>query len=578
MDFSQLMKEAVREWDAVEHNTVPLIFVGAGTCGRAAGAMEVLKAFEEELRARSIQAQIIQVGCVGLCEIEPLVDIKNPGRARVCYANVTPALVPRLVEEHIVGGRVCTDLAIGTVSQPAAEGVPDLFEFEMLKPQVRRVLRNCGLIDPVNVYHYIARGGYQGIRKALEMGPEAVIEEVRRSGLRGRGGAGFPTWRKWRICRDAPGDERYLICNGSEGDPGAFVNRSLLEGDPHSVLEGMLIAGLAIGASKGFAYVNGEYPLAVQRLREAIAQMERYGFLGERIMGSEFSFSIALKEGAGAYVCGEETALIASIEGRRGMPRPRPPFPVVSGLADKPTVVNNVETLATIPQLITNGAEWFAEYGTEKSKGTKTLALAGKVKRTGVIEVPLGTKLREIIFSIGGGILNDKQFKAVQSGGPSGGCLPADKLDLPLDYEALAEAGPISVSGALIVMDEDTCPVDIAHYFMSFAQQESCGKCVPCRVGTQRMLELLDKIRLGRGTMDDLTLLESLAQAVKDTSLCGLGQSAPNPVLTTLRYFRDEYIEHITNKRCPAGVCMKREAAAPARNNAPLDKKPTEGS
>ena len=509
-----------------------------------------------------------RVGCVGMCYLEPIVDIKSPQGGRISYPNVTPDVVPRLVTEHVARGAICEDLAIGTVGEPRVDGVPDLLEHPMLEPQVRRVLRNCGLIDPTNIDHYIAHGGYLGIKRALEVGPAATIDEVRRSGLRGRGGAGFPTFKKWQLCRQSSEEPKYLICNADEGDPGAFMNRSLIEGDPHCVLEGMLIAGLAIGASEGIIYVRAEYPLAIERLNHAIKQMRERGLLGQGIMDTDFSFEITLKEGAGAFVCGEETALIASLEGRRGMPKPRPPFPAVSGLWCKPTIINNVETLGNLPQLLVNGAEWFAEVGTEKSKGTKTFALAGKISRTGLIEVALGTSIKDIIFSIGGGVPDDKKLRAVQTGGPSGGCIPADMLDLPVDYEALAEAGSIMGSGGLIVMDEDTCVVDIAHYFISFTQQESCGKCPPCRIGTRRMLSLLKKIKSGKGTMGDLALLEELAWTVKNASLCGLGQTAPNPVLTTLRYFRDEYIEHIRNKRCPAGVCRK-----PRRKNAQTGEK-----
>jgi len=517
----------------------------------------VISTFEEHLAKEGIDATIIEVGCVGMCYLEPIVDVKSPGEARVSYANVTPDIVPRLVTDHVLRGAICEDLAVGTVGEPRADGLPDLFEHPMLKPQVRRVLRNCGLIDPASIDHYIANGGYLGIERALEIGPEATIDEVRRSGLRGRGGAGFPTFKKWQLCRESSEEPKYLICNADEGDPGAFMNRSLIEGDPHCVLEGMLIAGFTIGASEGIIYVRAEYPLAIERLKHAIEQMREHGLLGRGVMGTDFSFEITLKEGAGAFVCGEETALIAALEGRRGMPRPRPPFPAVSGLWAKPTIINNVETLGNLPQLLVNGADWFAEVGTEESKGTKTFALAGKINRTGLIEVALGTSIKDIIFAIGGGVPNDKEFKAVQTGGPSGGCIPASMLDLPVDYEALAEAGSIMGSGGLIVMDEDTCVVDIAHFFISFTQQESCGKCPPCRIGTRRMLSLLKKIKSGKGTMGDLALLEELAWTVKNASLCGLGQTAPNPVLTTLRYFRDEYLEHIRHKRCPAGVCRK---------------------
>ncbi|MBN1592147.1 MAG: SLBB domain-containing protein [Candidatus Coatesbacteria bacterium] len=568
MGFKEARQKAHDVWASLVDNKRPLIFAGAASCGRAAGVQSVISAFRTRLAEKGIEASIIEVGCVGMCYLEPIIDIKMPGKPRVSYSNINPARARKLIADHIIGGEVCEDLAIGTVGEQRADGIPGLFEHPMLAAQNRRVLRNCGLIDPTNIDHYIATGGYSGIEKAIEIGPEATIEMVKKSGLRGRGGAGFPTYRKWEFCRRSPGTPKFLICNADEGDPGAFMNRSLLEGDPHAVLEGMLIAGLAIGSSKGIIYARAEYPLAVERLKIALAQMSEYGLLGDGIMGSSFSFEIELEEGAGAFVCGEETALIAALEGRRGMPRPRPPFPAVSGLWGKPTNVNNVETLGNLPQILINGPDWFAELGTEKSKGTKTFALAGKVKRTGLVEVALGTKLRDIVFSIGGGILDEKKFKAVQTGGPSGGCIPLEMLDLPVDYERLAEAGSIMGSGGMVVMDESTCPVDIAHYFISFTQQESCGKCPPCRIGTNKMLGILQKIKSGKGTMRDLALLEELALTVKRASLCGLGQTAPNPVLSTLRYFRDEYIEHIRNRRCPAGVCRKpRKKAADNHNS-----------
>ncbi len=417
------------------------------------------------------------------------------------------------------------------------------------------ILRNCGIIDPTNFNHYVARGGYEGLEKALTWTPQQVIDEVKKSGLRGRGGAGFPTAVKWQICRDQPNDPKYLICNGDEGDPGAFMNRSLIEGDPHVLLEGLLIGGYALGAKEGYIYIRAEYPLAVERLKFAIGQMREAGFLGENILESGFSFNIQIREGAGAFVCGEETALMASIEGKRGMPRPRPPFPATSGLWGKPTVINNVETLSTVPLIIREGADQYARYGTDRSKGTKTFSLAGKVQNTGLIEVPLGTTLRHIVFDIGGGILNDKKIKAVQTGGPSGGCIPASMLDTPVDYESLTAAGTIMGSGGMIVMDENTCMVDVAHYFLSFTQRESCGKCPPCRVGTKRMLEILERVKNGEGELEDIGRLEKLAYTVKVGSLCGLGQTAPNPVLTTLRYFKDEYLAHIIDHRCPAAVC-----------------------
>ncbi|MFQ5825852.1 MAG: FAD-dependent oxidoreductase, partial [Dehalococcoidia bacterium] len=467
----------------------------------------------------------------------------------------TPQVVSQLVEDYLLGDDPHPDLALGTIGDGEVEGIPRLFDLPMLKPQVRIVLKNCGHIDPENIDHYVAQGGYQGFANTLGMGPEAVIEEVTKAGLRGRGGAGFPTGQKWRFCRNSPGDVKYLVCNADEGDPGAFMNRSVLEGDPHALLEGMLIAGYALGATAGYIYCRAEYPLAVHRLEIALKQAAEHGLMGENILGSDFSFHIQVREGAGAFVCGEETALMASIEGKRGMPRPRPPFPAVKGLWGKPTNINNVETLSTLPHILRNGAEWYAQHGSELSKGTKTFSLVGKVKRTGLIEVPLGIKLGDVIFGVGGGLEGDKGFKAAQTGGPSGGCLPRSALDLPIEYEALAQAGSIIGSGGIIVMDDYTCPVDLARFFLTFTQNESCGKCVPCRVGTRQILMMLERFTRGEGQPGDIERLLDLANMVKDTSLCGLGQTAPNPVLTTVRYFRDEYEEHIQKHYCRAAVC-----------------------
>ncbi len=557
MTFEEIHSQAIAEWEALEHSTKPRILVGAATCGRAAGAEAVLTAIERELAQRNIEAIITQVGCIGLCYIEPLVDIIKPDHPRISYGNVTPEIIPRLIEDYLVNDNPCPDLALGTVGDGRVEGIPSLFELPVLKPQVRIVLRRCGFIDPENINHYIANGGYSGLIRALGMKPEEIIEEVKKSGLRGRGGAGFPTGQKWDFCRRSPGTEKYIICNADEGDPGAFMNRSLLEGDPHSVLEGILIGAYAIGASEGYIYCRAEYPLALKRLAIAIRQMEEYGLLGDNILGSDFSFHLKIKEGAGAFVCGEETALMASIEGRRGMPRSRPPFPAQSGLWGKPTNINNVESWASVAAILQRGAGWYAQYGTEGSKGTKTFSLVGKVERTGLIEVPFGITLREIIYNIGGGILKEKGFKAVQNGGPSGGCLSSDFLDSPVDYESLTGAGSIMGSGGMIVLDEDTCIVDIARYFLSFTQKESCGKCVPCRVGTRQMLGILERIAKGEGKPEDVEQLQRLAETVKNGSLCALGGTAPNPVLTTLRYFRGEYETHIHEKRCPAGVCRE---------------------
>jgi NADH:ubiquinone oxidoreductase subunit F (NADH-binding)/Pyruvate/2-oxoacid:ferredoxin oxidoreductase delta subunit/(2Fe-2S) ferredoxin len=557
MTFDEIRNRAMAEWEALEQSEKPRILVGAATCGRSAGALAVIETIYTELKKRNIDAIVMQVGCLGLCYAEPLVDIIKPGHPRICYSSVTPEIASQLIEDYIVGDNPRPDLALGTTGDDAVDGIPKLFDLPMLKPQVRIVLRNCGNIDPENINHYIANGGYSGLAKALKMKPEEVIEEVKRSGLRGRGGAGFPTGLKWEFCRKAPGEEKYMICNADEGDPGAFMDRSVLEGDPHAVLEGMLIAAYAIGATEGYIYCRAEYPLALERLRIALSQMRGYGLLGRNILGSDFFFDIKIKEGAGAFVCGEETALMASIEGKRGMPRPRPPFPAQSGVWGKPSNINNVETLANVSAILAEGADWYAQYGTERSKGAKTFALAGKAKRTGLIEVPMGITLREIVYDVGGGIADDKRFKAAQTGGPSGGCLPAELLDLPVDYETLTQAGSIMGSGGMIVADKDTCIVDLAKFFLTFIQAESCGKCAPCRVGTRQMLSILERITEGKGEEGDIDKLQSLAETVRDGSLCALGGTAPNPVLTTIKYFRDEYEAHIKEKRCPALVCRE---------------------
>jgi NADH-quinone oxidoreductase subunit F len=544
---------AKKKWEELENNKDPIIYVGAASCGRAAGALDVLKGIDEFLIENKVSAKVIQVGCIGPCYLEPLVDIKLPGQPRVSYNNVTEKTLPIILKSELLGGVPHAKLALGNFGKESFHDVPRFFDLPMLKPQVRIVLRNCGFVDPEDIDQYLALDGYQGLMNALKMSPDDVIGVVRQAGLRGRGGAGFPTFKKWTVCRNASGEQKYLICNADEGDPGAFMNRSLIESDPHAVLEGMLIAGYAIGASKGIIYIRAEYPLAIERLKNAIAQMREYGLLGDKILDSKFSFEIKIKEGAGAFVCGEETALIGSIEGKRGMPRSRPPFPAISGLYGSPTIINNVETMGTLPNILRNGAEWYTKYGKEGNRGTKTFSLVGKIRRPGLIEVQLGTPLREIIFDIGGGV--QKNFKAIQTGGPSGGCLSEEFLDLPVDYESLASVGSIMGSGGLIIMDDDTCIVDIARYFLDFTQKESCGKCVPCRVGTRHMVEILEKITHGEGTPEDLLALRTLGDTIKKGSLCGLGQTAPNPVLTTLRYFRNEYIEHIKDNRCRATVC-----------------------
>jgi NADH-quinone oxidoreductase subunit F len=525
------------------------IRVCMGTGGIASGGTEVLAAFETAVREAGIPAEIKEhcashkVGCRGLCSQDVLVDI-IVNEARTTYRYIKPHMVPRLVEEHIVGGVPVGEWMVGE----------DYVNFNGKQEKV--VLADCGVVNPESIDSYLHLGGYRATRKVLdEMSPEHVIEEMKKSGLRGRGGAGFPTGVKWEAARKAAGEPKYIICNSDEGDPGAFMDRALLEGNPHAVIEGMIIAAYAVGATKGYAYVRAEYPLAVERLDLAIREARTHGYLGEDIRGTGFSFDIAIKLGAGAFVCGEETALIASLEGQRGMPRAKPPFPVHRGLWGKPTVINNVETLANIPYIMVRGAEWYAAYGTEKSRGTKVFALTGKVRNTGLIEVPMGITLREIVYEIGNGIENDKAFKAVQTGGPSGGCIPASMLDLAVDYESLARVGSIVGSGGMIVLDEESCMVGIAKYFLSFTQIESCGKCVPCRIGTKRLLEILERITKGEGKEEDMETLERLSTDIKAGSLCGLGQSAPNPVLSTLKYFREEYEAHIRDKKCPAKAC-----------------------
>ncbi len=556
--FTRQREKAEKKWNRLQHSRVPLIYIGSASCGRAAGAMKVLAAVKKTLKDKDLKAKIVHVGCIGPCYLEPLMDVQMPGRPRVSYANVTPELAKMIVVSNLVKGNPMAKLAVGYFDgngHGEMPGIERFFDLPMLKPQVRVVLRNCGFIEPEDIDHYIANDGYQGIVKALEAGPEKVITEVEEAGIRGRGGAGFPTYKKWEICRNSPGKTKYMICNADEGDPGAFMNRSLLEGDPHAGLEGLLIAAFAIGAPHGYIYIRAEYPLAIARLEKAIGQMREYGFLGDDILGSGFDFDISIKEGAGAFVCGEETALISSIEGKRGMPKSRPPFPAVSGLNGMPTIINNVETLGTLPNIMRNGAEWYSKLGVQGNSGTKTFSLVGKVRRTGLIEVPLGTPLRKIIFDIGGGTL--KPFKAVQTGGPSGGCLSEEFLDTPVEYESLAAAGSIMGSGGLIVMDEDTCVVDLARYFLEFTQAESCGKCSPCRVGTRHLVEILRRITRGEAEPDDLIKLQNLGETIKRGSLCGLGQTAPNPVLTTLQYFRSEYLMHVKEKHCEAAVCRE---------------------
>ena len=528
------------------------ILVGGGTACVASNSVKLQEAFQKALEDNGLSAavKLIQTGCHGFCENGPIVTIYPEN---TFYVHVKAGDAKDIVEQHIMKGEVVESLLY---MDPVTETrVQTNDEVPFYKKQVRRVLARCGLVDPENINEYIAMDGYQGLAKALTMEPQAVIDEVVASGLRGRGGAGFPTGKKWQFCRNAPGDKKYIICNADEGDPGAFMDRSVLEGDPHSVLEGMCIGGYAIGADEAYIYCRAEYPLAIHRLEVAIKQAEEIGLLGNNILGSGFNFKIHIKKGAGAFVCGEETALIASIEGRRGTPSPRPPFPANSGLWGKPTNNNNVETWANVASIIRNGASWFNSIGTKTSPGTKVFALTGKINNTGLAEVPMGITMREIIFEIGGGIPHGKAFKAVQIGGPSGGCLPEAMLDTPVDFDSLSGIGAMMGSGGLVVMDETTCMVDVAKFFVTFTQAESCGKCAPCREGTKRMLEILVRITKGQGTRRDFDLLQDLANNIKLSALCGLGQTAPNPVLSTIHYFGDEYKAHIENKECPAGVC-----------------------
>ncbi|HET6488369.1 MAG TPA: NADH-quinone oxidoreductase subunit NuoF, partial [Syntrophales bacterium] len=529
------------------------LLVCGGTGCHASGSIAVKKALVDELNKKGLaeEIKVVETGCNGFCAQGPIMVVYPEG---IIYMNILPADVPVLVEEHFIKGRPVERLFY---KEPGKEDrIPSMQEIPFFALQDLRVLRNRGLIDPENVEEYIARDGYAGMAKALtEMTPEQIVQEVLKSGLRGRGGAGFPTGLKWQFASRSPGDVKYVLCNADEGDPGAFMDRSVLEADPHAVLEGMVIAAKAIGSSHGYIYCRAEYPLAIHRLNVAIGQAREMGLLGMNILGTGFNFDIEIYQGAGAFVCGEETALMTSIEGKRGMPRPRPPFPAVAGLWAKPSVLNNVETLANIGQIMLRGGEWYASVGTEKSKGTKVFALTGDVNNVGLVEVPMGTTLGTIVYDIGGGIPGGKKYKAAQLGGPSGGCIPVQHLNAPVDYEKVTELGAIMGSGGLIVMNEDKCAVDMARFFMDFCQDESCGKCIPCREGTKRMLEILTNITKGKGKEGDIELLESMASVIKDASLCGLGQTAPNPVLSTIRYFRDEYVEHIRDKKCRAAVC-----------------------
>ena len=528
------------------------ILVCGGTGCTSNKSHDIIDALNSELRAQGLEneVKVVMTGCFGLCANGPIMVVYPEG---ACYNHVTVDDVKEIISEHIIKGRIVTRLL--HVEGDTHERVMSLSQTEFMQKQVRVALRNCGVIDPENIDEYIGHDGYQALAKVLTtMTPDDVIKVISDSGLRGRGGAGFPTGTKWKFAKASKNDVKYVCCNADEGDPGAFMDRSVLEGDPHVVIEAMAIAAYAIGSNQGYVYIRAEYPIAVQRLRKAIEQARAYGLLGKNIFGTDFSFDLDIRLGAGAFVCGEETALMTSIEGKRGEPRPRPPFPAVKGLFAKPTILNNVETYANVPRIILNGADWFASMGTEKSKGTKVFAVGGKIINTGLVEVPMGTTLREVVYDIGGGIPNGKKFKAAQTGGPSGGCIPAEHLDVPIDYDNLIAIGSMMGSGGLIVMDEDNCMVDIAKFFLEFTVDESCGKCTPC-VGCKRLLELLTKVTDGTATMDDLDEMEKLCYYIKDNALCGLGQTAPNPVLSTLKYFRHEYEEHILEKKCSAGVC-----------------------
>lgn len=548
-----------------ESHNVPIIWIGMGTCGLASGAKKVAEEIKLELEKLNIAAQIEATGCIGFCAKEVIVDVKLPDGERISYYEITPKLVSKFIKKTIVDKEIFSEKLLGSHGKGNAE-IPALKNIPFFKHQMKLVLDNCGIVDPISIDSYIARGGFRAFDKILTlMSPKDVVQEILDSGLRGRGGAGFPTGKKWEFAHKQKSEKKYVICNADEGDPGAFMDRSILESDPFKVIEGMIISAYAIGANEGYIYCRAEYPLAIERLDNAIKLCKEYGLLGQNILGSGFNLNLKIKKGAGAFVCGEETALIASIEGKRGMPRPRPPFPVVSGLFGKPTIINNVETFANISAIIVRGSNWFSSIGTNTSKGTKVFALSGKIENTGLVEVPMGMTLYDVVFNIGGGIPNRKKFKAVQIGGPSGGCLPESVIDTPVDYESLKAVGAMMGSGGFVVMDEDTCIVDVAKFFLTFIQSESCGKCVPCREGTKRMLEIVERIPQSYKSQENeieelqrfkgIIYLNRLAKVIQDTSLCGLGQSAPNPVLSGLQYFREEYEEHLYERHCSSGVC-----------------------
>jgi len=571
-NLNELRAQCLQQYKAKSNK--PRIVVGLGTCGIAAGGEKVMKAIKEDaikedVAKRGLNVDIDITSCIGMCFAEPVIEVSLPGKASVVYGGVYPDNVGKIIESHLVNGKPVQDMAEIQITgdNAAYEGINVMEKAPYYEKQVRSVTSRLGRTNPESIEDYLATGGYEGLEKALSMDPQAIVDEIKKSGLRGRGGGGFPTGMKWQFVRNAVGDKKYIVCNADEGDPGAFMDRSVLEGDPHAVMEGMMIAAFAIGADEGVIYCRAEYPLAIKRLNMAIEEAEKRGIMGKNILGSGFNFKMRIKAGAGAFVCGEETALLNSIEGKRGMPRVRPPFPANAGLWAKPTCLNNVETYANVPFILRRGGDWYASMGTEKSKGSKVFCLTGKINNTGLAEVPMGITLREIVFNIAGGIQGGKKFKAVQSGGPSGGCLPTEQLDLPIDYDSLIGAGAMMGSGGLVVMDETTCMVDVARFFLNFTQLESCGKCTPCREGTKRLLEILNRICDGKGTPEDIPTLERLGRVIKSSALCGLGQTAPNPILTTLRYFRDEYEAHINEKladkcvgctlcakACPAGA------------------------
>ncbi|MFO8067765.1 MAG: NADH-ubiquinone oxidoreductase-F iron-sulfur binding region domain-containing protein [Bacteroidales bacterium] len=571
-DFSNNSKdkELLEQISVLRHDKIsePHIYVGSGTCGLGAGADKTLTAVKKYLSSKNITAKVIETGCIGLCAVEPIMDIQLPDYNRISFQNITEDKVEEVLDSifqlEIPNAEILGQFE--TEGSKKWENVRYLNEHPFFKPQKRLVLKNCGIIDPVDIGEYIARGGYKSYIKAISSSsPIEICDTIENSGLRGRGGGGFPTGRKWKFANSEKSDQKYLICNADEGDPGAFMDRAVIEGDPHRLIEGMAIGAYAIGATKAYIYIRAEYPLAIQRLEVAIKQAKEYGLIGKNIFETGVDFEIKIKKGAGAFVCGEETALMHSIEGKRGMPRPRPPFPTTKGLFEKPTVINNVETFANVSAIIANGADWFASTGTENSKGTKVFALSGKIALTGLVEIPMGTTVREILFDIAGGIMNNKKFKSVQIGGPSGGCITEENLDIEIDYQSLLNVGAMMGSGGLVVMDEETCMVDVAKFFMGFIQRESCGKCIPCREGTKRLLEILESITSKPNSNDSnealdrfkgVMQIEKLSKVIQDTSLCGLGQTAPNPVLSTLKWFKDEYEAHIFDRHCPAGVCQ----------------------